>query len=52
LKKARPKSNLNNFDRSEDQAKESQNPVADVQVGQDWGVGLQKQAVNGARQIT
>jgi hypothetical protein len=40
LQKARWKPNLDNVDRSDDKARASQNLVADVQVGQDRGVGI------------
>jgi len=40
LQKARWKLNLDIVDRSEDQARVSQNPISDVQVGQDRGVGM------------
>lgn len=50
--KARPKLNLDNVDGSEDQARVTQNPVADIQLGQDRGVGIGEQEIHCTHQYT
>jgi hypothetical protein len=50
--KARLKPNSDNVDRSEDQARVTQNPVADIQLWQDGGVGIGEQEIHCTHQYT